>query len=144
MVCSVTDEALIWWIMMCWVPDWEKEMMEDMGSESENSNPQTKNKEPPRKKQRKKPGKHYSATKLGEFCEFETHIKSARTDPKEGQGWDDALMKEALLKGKSKVASQFTDASQAGVDVVKPVAKKYVMTYYGRGDDTVLTNSAQV
>ena len=88
-VTTVSDEALLLWLLALNSEKWTKEM-----AEKQEANDQDEE-EPPKKKKRKQEGNHDSRVNISLFYEIYTRVLTARNDPITGEGWDKALAVEA-------------------------------------------------
>ena len=82
-VTTSSDEALVSWLLLCYVEEWTKEMAD--GEEHSRENPNGDKKLPKRVKRR---NEHYSRSKLYKFVQLEDHIHSLRRSTTD---WDEAV-----------------------------------------------------
>ena len=107
------------WFLQFYAAEWEAQHAEENAAGPDGL---------PKKKRRKKEGKHKSTELLGEFIEVYARIKKARKDPVTGHGWDEAIMVEAEVQGASVVKTGFADHMPDGaVGAKKAEAKTFVM-----------------
>lgn len=131
-VTHATDEALVLWFLKCYIKDWDK-MYEDQQQRVQDENPMNK--------RSRKVGKHKSVEEIGEYLKLHASIKFARNE--KGNGWDEALMVEAIFQHEHVHNVTLPD-SMPNAQLTNQVAKKtYVMPYSDNEDDeTSLDGSA--
>lgn len=134
-ITTASDEAIIYWFIQNYVTGWEK----DQADKEQQENDERQEDQP--KKRRKREGKHYSRTELDQYHENCETITTAREDPIEGKGWDNALMIEAarqkqeLLEQTTKKANQHAneDTPEEEASLLPVPKKRYVFTYEPMG-----------
>lgn len=115
-ITTVSDEALLLWLLALNSAKWTKET-----AEKQEINDQDEQ-EPPKKKKRKQEGNHDSRVNISLFYEIYTHVLAARNDPITGEGWDKALIVEAerqLGTTKQGHPGETTNVAHQAVYVVK-------------------------
>jgi hypothetical protein len=128
-VTTVSDEALVMWILHCYVATWEKEVStglmlpEDTTTDEDEESTQDK-------KSSKKQGKHHSVNELSTFMEKLEKIDTRRKDLRaEAQSWEDALMVAAIATPPDVAASKHDEAKAKAI--MKTIKKRaqFIMPY---------------
>ena len=128
-VTTVSDEALVLWLLHCYVETWEEEVCKDweMVQEETDEDEDTT----PNKKSSKKQGKHHSVSELKTFMSMLERVATRRRDMRgEAQSWEEAL-KEAAITPTTNIATA-TDGETTAMAILKPAKEKekFVMPYY--------------
>ena len=128
-VTSVSDEALVMWILYCYVATWEEEVSKGLIVTEETDEDEDNT---PTKKSNKKQGKHHSVSELSTFMKILENVDTKRKDiRKEAQSWEEAVKEEAMALPLSVSEANQGERMEAKA-ILKPVKAKakFVMPYY--------------
>ena len=126
-VTSVSDEALVLWLLHCYVATWEEEVSKGLAVPEETDEDEDST---PNKKSNKKQGKHHSVSELSTFMTILENVDTSRKDMRgEAQSWEEALKEKAMALPQNMSAEEHGEATAKAI--LKPVKEKakFVMPY---------------